>query len=76
MAVFIAMMLLFTFDGPLFGTEPKFNTLRVFQMSVVGSAVWGFLSRSRLVHTAISLLVLLALGAVVIIRFLPGGGNR
>jgi hypothetical protein len=76
MAVFIAMMLLFTFDGPLFGTEPKFNALRVFQMSVVGSAAWGFLSRSRLVHTAISLLVLLALGAVVIIRFLPGGGNR
>jgi hypothetical protein len=75
MVVFIAMMVLFTLDGPMFGTEPHFNTLRVAQMSVVGSAAWGFASKSRSLHTAISLLVLLALGAVVIIRFFPGGGN-
>ena len=75
MVVFIAMMVFFTLDGPLFGTEPLLNPLRVAQMCVVGSAVWGFASRSRWVHTAISVLVLLALGAVVIIRFFPGGGN-
>ena len=75
MAVLIAMMRLFTLDGPLFGTEPLFNPLRVAQLSVIGSAAWGFTSKSRSVHTAISLLVLLALAAVVIIRFFPGGGN-
>jgi hypothetical protein len=55
MVVFIAMMLLFTLDGPLFGTEPLFNPLRVAQLCVIGSAAWGLRSKSRSVHTAISL---------------------
>lgn len=72
----IAMMLLLSLDVPVPGTEPRFNPLQVAQASVTGAACWGFLSRSRRVHTAISMLVFLALGAVVIIRFFPGGGNR
>jgi len=76
MAVFIAMMVFFTLDGPLFGTEPTVNPLRLVQGSLVGLAAWGFVSRRRFVHTLISMMVLLSLLAVVTIRFLPGGGNQ
>ena len=76
MAVFTVIMLLFTLDGPLFGTEPLLNPLRVVQVSVIGSTVWGFFSKSRSVHRVISLFVLLAVVTVVIIRYVPGAGNR
>ena len=76
MAVFTVIMLFFTLDGPLFGTEPILNPLRVVQMTVMGSAVCGFFSKRRSVHTVVSLFVLLAVMTVMIIRFFPDGGNR
>lgn len=76
MAVFTVIMVLFTLDGPLFGTEPALNPLRVTQVGVMVSTAWGFTSRRRNVHNAISLLVLVAVLIVAIIRFVPGSGNR
>ena len=72
LAVFLAMLTLFTFDGPLFGTEQAFNGLRMTQMFLGAMAVWGMVSASRRVHVAIALAVLAGVLAVVIIRFLPG----
>jgi hypothetical protein len=72
LSVFLVMLVLFTFDGPLFGTEQAFNALRMTQIFLGAMAVWGLVTESRRVHIAISLAVLAGALAVVIIRFLPG----
>ena len=72
LSVFIVMLILFTFDGPLFGTEELFNTLRVTQSFLFVMAAWGLVSKNPRVHLAISLAVLGGVLAVTIIRFLPG----
>ena len=72
LSVFIAMLVFFTLDGPLFGTEPPFNGLRMTQVFLAGMAVWGLLTENRRVHTAIASAVLVGALAVTIIRFFPG----
>jgi peptidoglycan/LPS O-acetylase OafA/YrhL len=72
LSVFLVMLVLFTFDGPLFGTEQAFNALRMTQIFLGAMTVWGLVSENRRVHVAISLAVLAGALAVVIIRFLPG----
>jgi hypothetical protein len=72
LSVFIIMLMLFTFDGPLFGTEELFNSLRVTQMFLFIMAAWGLVSENPRVHLAISLAVLAGVLAVTFIRFLPG----
>jgi len=72
LSVFIVMLVLFTFDGPLFGTEELFNALRVTQMFLFATAAWGLVSRNPRVHLAISLAVLAGVLAATVIRFLPG----
>ena len=74
LGVTLVVFLLFTFDGPLFGTEQLFNSLRVAQAVVTACIVWGIVSDNRRSHTIIALAVLGSLLAVVSIRFLPGQG--
>ena len=72
LSVFIVMLVLFTFDGPLFGTEEPFNVLRATQAFLFAMAVWGLVTDNSRVHLAISLAVLVAVFGFAIIRFLPG----
>jgi hypothetical protein len=72
LSVFIIMLILFTFDGPLFGTEELFNALGGTQLFLFAMATWGLVSENPRVHLAISLAVLAGVLAVTIIRFLPG----
>jgi hypothetical protein len=70
-AVLILMLVLFTVDGPLFGTEPVFSPARVTQIIVLLVVSWGLISDGRNSHTAISLTTLAILCALVAIRFFP-----
>jgi len=72
LSVFMIMLVLFTFDGPLFGTEQLFNVLRAAQIFLFFMAAWGLTTESPRVQLAISLAVLAGVSAVAIIRFLPG----
>jgi len=74
LGVMLVVFLLFTFDGPLFGTERFFNSLRVVQAVGTACIFWGILSDNRRAHTIISLVVLGSLFAAVSLRFLPGQG--
>jgi hypothetical protein len=69
--VLILMLLLFTVDGPFFGTEPALNSARLVQIAVGTVVTWGLVSDRRNSHTAISLTTLVILCALVIIRFFP-----
>lgn len=72
LSVFMVMILLFTFDGPLFGTEELFNALRAAQILLFGMAAWGLVTENTRVQLAISVVVLAGVSAGGIIRFLPG----
>jgi hypothetical protein len=72
LSVFMIMLVLFTFDGPLFGTEELFNALRAAQIFLFAMAAWGLTTESPRVQLAISVAVLAGVSAVAIIRFLPG----
>jgi len=72
LSVFMVMLTLFTFDGPLFGTEEPFNALRAAQVVLFTAAGCGLLSENPRLHLAISLAVLAGVSAGAVIRFLPG----
>lgn len=72
LTVIAVIMVFFSFDGPLFGTEPLLNELRAAQWLIVAIAIGGVISASRRFHTAASTGVLLILCVAVFIRFLPG----
>lgn len=72
MTVVIAMMVLSSLDGPLFGTEPAFNGLRAAQTLIIALPVWGLLSDNGRIQSAIALAVLASLCANRMIRFVPG----
>jgi hypothetical protein len=69
--VLILMLVLFTVDGPLFGTEPAFNSARLTQVFVLIIVACGFFSNGRKGQIAISLTTLAILCALVLIRFFP-----
>ena len=73
-SIMLATIVLFTLDGPLFGTEPPMNGIRVAQLTIMAMYVWGLLTRNHLAQSVISLVVLGGTTAVVIFRFLPGQG--
>jgi hypothetical protein len=70
-AVLIVMLVLFTVDGPFFGTEPVFNPARVTQLVVLAIISWGLIADGRNSHTAISITTLVILCALVVFRFFP-----
>ena len=72
LSIFAVLLVFFSFDGPLFGTEPLLNELRVVQLSIVAISIFGIYSANRRFHTAASIGVLLILCIGVFIRFLPG----
>ena len=72
LSIFAVVLVLFALDGPLLGTEPWLNELRVTQFFVVAVAILGIFSASRRFHLAASIGVLLILCIAVFIRFLPG----
>ncbi len=72
LSIFAVLMVCFTFDGPLFGTEPFLNEIRAVQFALVAISVLGVFSASRRFHTAVSVGILLSLCVGVFIRFLPG----
>lgn len=70
--IFAVLLIFFSFDGPLFGTEPLLNALRATQFSIVAITLSGIFSANRRFHTAASASVLAILSVAVFIRFLPG----
>ncbi len=72
LSIYALLMIFFSFDGPLFGTEPLLNELRTVQLSIVLISLLGIVSANRRFHTAASVCVLLILCVGVFIRFLPG----
>jgi hypothetical protein len=72
LAIIAVIMVFFSFDGPLFGTEPLLNELRAAQLSLVAIAIWGVFSANRRFHTAAAASVLFILCVAMFIRFLPG----
>lgn len=70
-AVLIIMLLLFTIDGPLFRTEPVFNSARVTQAFVAMAVCGGLISDKRNVQTAVALATLAILCALTAFRFFP-----
>lgn len=72
MIVFIAMMVAISIDGPLFGTEEPFNSLRLGQTLVTGAAVWGLFSTKPGAHAIAAVGALLVIVFVTFVRFIPG----
>ena len=72
LSVFMIMLVMFTFDGPLFGTEELFNPLRSAQLFLFAMAAWGLVTENTRVQLAISMAVLGGTLAASAIRFLPG----
>lgn len=70
--VVLLALLFVSGDGPLFGTEKPFNSLRIIQLSLATFLVLALASERRSVQvlTALGVLITLAFGAFV--RFLPG----
>lgn len=72
LSVFVVMMVFFTLDGPLFGTEAPFNRLRVAQVVIIGLAGVGVFTRRDRAHATISLLTLLLVVMATTARVVPG----
>lgn len=70
--VFLAALVFLALDGPLFGTEPAFNTLRATQL-LLSLCVFAALLSSRTVVQAISAgIVVTFLLYGTFVRFMPG----
>ena len=72
--VIIAMLLLFTLDGPLFGTEPPINGIRGGQAIILLGCIAGLIFARKAIQVLASLMMLGGTSIIVIIRFLPGQG--
>lgn len=70
--VFLVMMFFMTLDGPVFGTEPAINRLRLAQVAMMALAALGALSESRRIQGIISILALVAAVVAVTARVIPG----
>ena len=70
--VFLVMMAFMTLDGPVFGTEPTFNRLRLAQGAMMTLATLGAFSKGRRAQLFISILALAAAMVAVTARFIPG----
>jgi hypothetical protein len=73
-SIMVATIILISVDGPLFGTEPPINGIRIAQLTILATYVWGLFTQNKLAHFAISLVFLGSTIFVVIFRFLPGQG--
>lgn len=72
LGVFLATLLFFTFDGPLFGTEPMFNSLRLAQ-AVLAVCICACVATPRHgVQVLFSGIVVAVLVAATAVRYVPG----
>ncbi len=72
LSVFMIILVLFTFDGPLFGTEELFSALRGAQVIVFAMAAWALATENSRVQRVVSLATFAGVSSVAIIRFSPG----
>lgn len=72
MWVLLAMLVFVTFDGPLFGTEPAFNRLRVLQLIMAASMSSTLASESPKIHLIAAWAQLGAVSLMMLVRFFPG----
>ncbi len=72
MWVLLAMLFFVTVDGPILGTEPAINRLRLLQLTMAGSMVATLASPSSKVHVAASCAMLVAVSLMMLVRFFPG----
>ena len=70
-AVLILMLVLFTIDGPLFGTVPAFSPARITQIFVLAVVSGGLFSERQTIQTALAFTTLVILCALVAFRFFP-----
>ncbi len=70
--VFLATLVFFTLDGPLFGTEPFFNTLRVTQMLLIACVCLCLVTERTVVQVVGSGIVVATLVYGTFVRFMPG----
>lgn len=72
LSVLLAAVAFFTFDGPLFGTETVFNSLRAAQAFLAVCLTGGLLFQGKAAQVLFSGLVVAVLLAATAVRFLPG----
>lgn len=72
LSVFMIMLVLFSFDGPLFGTEELFSALRGAQAIVFAIAAWALVTENSRAQLGVSLAVFAGVSSIAFIRFLPG----
>ena len=72
MWVLLAMLFFVTLDGPLLGTEPAFNRLRVLQVIMAASMVSTLVWESPRIHLAAGWAQLMAVSLMMLVRFFPG----
>ncbi|MEE4175183.1 MAG: hypothetical protein V2I57_13105 [Xanthomonadales bacterium] len=70
--VFLAGLVFMTLDGPLFGTEPPFNTLRATQSLFALCVIVALVSERTAVQVLSAGIVVLTLLYATFVRFLPG----
>ena len=71
-SIMIATVAFASMDGPLFGTEPPINGIRIAQLTTLAAYTWGIFTRNNKAQSLIGLLALGSATAVVFLRFLPG----
>jgi hypothetical protein len=72
LGVYAVMIVLFTLDGPLFGTEALISPLRSMQAAVLIAVTCGVVWKNRRVQALVAMGVLGGLSGVTVIRFFPG----
>lgn len=72
LSVFLAALVFLALDGPLFGTEPFFNSLRAIQGFLMMCITAALISSRTMVQIVSSALIVLVLLIGTILRFLPG----
>ncbi|MFK8050411.1 MAG: hypothetical protein AB8B81_18455 [Halioglobus sp.] len=70
--VFIVMGSIMTMDGPMFGTEPLFNNLRVIQLAVILCAFAALVVASKRARVFSGIFACAVLAFATIVRFTPG----
>lgn len=72
LSVFFAALLFLVADGPLFGTEPFINSLRISQGLLFVFVTAALVSSRKVVQVISAALVVLVLATITVLRFFPG----
>lgn len=72
LTVVLGGLLFLTFDGPLFGTEPWFNVLRITQLSLATAILLALVATRTVVQTLAAGFTVAILILASAVRYLPG----